>query len=104
MPKTLTLYTAGTPNGHKPAVYLNETKRLWGVLEIRLQQGEGREYLAGPGKGKYSIADINAFTWVRLWEFSGVENLDDFPGVLAWLARIQKREAVAKGLDVPPKA
>ena len=41
--------------------YLDETKRLYGVLEIRLK--EGREYLAGPGKGVYSLADANAFGW-----------------------------------------
>jgi len=83
--------------------YLNETKRLYGVLEIRLTQGEGREYLAGPGKGKYSIADMNAFPWVRLWTFSGIENLDEFPSVSAWLARIHAREAVVKGLNTPPR-
>ena len=32
------------------------------VLESGL---EGREFLAGPGKGKYSIADIANFCWVR---------------------------------------
>jgi glutathione S-transferase len=40
--------------------YLDETKRLYGVLEIRL---ENREWLVGPAKGKYSIADINALAW-----------------------------------------
>jgi glutathione S-transferase len=40
--------------------YLDETKRLYGVLEIRL---ENREWLVGPSKGMYSIADINALTW-----------------------------------------
>ncbi|KZV73688.1 glutathione S-transferase [Peniophora sp. CONT] len=40
--------------------YVNESKRLWGVLEIRLKD---REWLAGPGKGKYSIADINVWPW-----------------------------------------
>lgn len=40
--------------------YQDETKRLLGVLEIRLKD---REYLAGPGKGKYSLADFNAWTW-----------------------------------------
>jgi glutathione S-transferase len=40
--------------------YLDETKRLYGVLEIRLAN---RDYLAGAGKGKYSIADTKAFSW-----------------------------------------
>jgi glutathione S-transferase len=40
--------------------YTDETKRLYGVLQIRLK---GREYLAGPGKGRYSIADMNAVGW-----------------------------------------
>lgn len=41
-----------------------ETFRLFGVLEIHLSgkfTGEPREYLAGSGKGKYSVADIG--TW-----------------------------------------
>ena len=33
--------------------YQNETKRLYGVLARQL---EGRDYLVGEGRGKYSIA------------------------------------------------
>ena len=40
--------------------YTDETARLYNVLNIRL---EGREYLAGPGKGKLSIADLNVLPW-----------------------------------------
>jgi glutathione S-transferase len=44
--------------------FRNEVLRVFGVLEIQLSgkyTGEPREYLAGNGKGKYSIADIG--TW-----------------------------------------
>ncbi|KAJ7288444.1 glutathione S-transferase [Mycena rebaudengoi] len=40
--------------------YSDETKRLFGVLEIRLKD---REYLVG---NKLTIADINAYTWVNI--------------------------------------
>ena len=44
--------------------FRNETLRVFGVLEIHLSgkyTGEPREYLAGNGKGKYSVADVK--TW-----------------------------------------
>ncbi|RDB22563.1 Disulfide-bond oxidoreductase YfcG [Hypsizygus marmoreus] len=77
--------------------YINETKRLYGVLEIRLAD---RDWLAGPGRGKYSIADIKAFPWVRIHKFAGVETLDEWPSVKAWVERNQARPAVEAGLAV----
>jgi len=53
--------------------YVEESKRLFGVLEIRLKD---RDYLVGPGRGKYSIADINAYTWVKNGDY-----IDQFPSV-----------------------
>ena len=41
--------------------YRNETLRVFGVLEIQLSgkyTGEPKDYLAGKGKGKYSVADM----------------------------------------------
>lgn len=40
--------------------YINETRRLYNVLEIGLKD---RDYLAGPGRGKYTVADLKPFTW-----------------------------------------
>ena len=77
--------------------YQNETKRLYSVLEDRLRD---RDYLAGKGRGKYSIADITTFTWVRWAPWAGID-LGDFPRLKDWSDKIEKREAVQKGLLVP---
>lgn len=53
--------TNSSESCHPLVGYVNETKRLYNVLEIRLSQG--RDYLAGPGRGKPSIADFNVFPW-----------------------------------------
>lgn len=64
-------------NAHlERAGYLEETKRLYGVLEIRLQD---RDYLVGPGRGTYSIADINVIAWIRFHKIAGIESLDEWP-------------------------
>jgi len=77
--------------------YLEETKRLYGVLEIRLAD---RDYLAGSGKGKYSIADIKAFGWVRIYKYAGIDDLNAWPAVKAWVERIEARPATEVGLKV----
>ena len=44
--------------------FKKETLHVFGVLEIHLSgkfTGEPRDYLAGNGKGKYSVADMG--TW-----------------------------------------
>lgn len=49
--------------------FRNETLRVYGVLEIQLSgkyTGEQRDYLAGNGKGKYSVADIKTWPWVKV--------------------------------------
>jgi glutathione S-transferase len=64
--------------------------RLYDVLEIRLSgrySGGTREYLAGQGKGKYSIADINAWPWVRNIRRIGFseDELAQFPHLQQWV-------------------
>lgn len=73
--------------------YQNETRRLYTVLDTRLQQSE---YLAGD----YSIADIATWAWVRghAWAGVSVEGLD---ALQRWLAAIEQRPAAQRGLKVP---
>lgn len=76
---------------------------MYGVLEIRLSgkyTGEPKDYLAGNGKGKYSVADIKTWCWVKGWEKTGFtkEEMEPFPHVLKWVARVGDRPAVQKGI------
>lgn len=73
--------------------YTNEAKRLYGVMERRLQSSP---WLGGR---HYSVADVATFPWVRVWQNQGVE-LADYPAVRAWLERIAARPAVQRGLAV----
>jgi len=83
--------------------FKKEFLRVLGVLEIQLSgkyTGEPREYLAGKGKGKYSVADIGTWPWVSAWGTSGKvtdEDMKEFPHLLKWIARIAERPAVKSG-------
>lgn len=77
--------------------YSTETKRLYSVLDRRL---EGREYIAGEGAGMYSIADMACWPWVSRFEWQEVD-LNDFPNLKAWYERIAARPAVQAGYSVP---
>ncbi|MCE4223764.1 glutathione S-transferase [Methylobacterium sp. C25] len=70
--------------------YTEETKRLYGVLDRRLQ---GREYLAGD----YSIADIATLTWAKFYDKQGVD-LATYANVARWLESVLNRPAVQRGL------
>lgn len=76
---------------------------MFGVLEIRLSgkfTGEPRDYLAGNGKGKYSVADIGTWPWVQAYSNIGIteEEMKPFPHLLKWIARIAERPAVQRGI------
>jgi len=65
------------------------------------EHAEGpREYLAGHGKGKYTIADMCTWPWVQDWEFAGFtkEEMDVFPNLLSYIERIGGRSAAQKGI------
>lgn len=73
--------------------YSQEARRLYGVLEKRL---DGRDYVAGD----YSIADIALYPWSQTHDWQGVD-LADFPKVCAWRERISARPAVQRGMAIP---
>ncbi|KAJ5501400.1 hypothetical protein LT330_001044 [Penicillium expansum] len=75
--------------------YIDETKRLYSVLESRLKEST---YLAG---SKYTIADIINYTWVRRGPQLLEIDLSDFPALKNWVDEIDKRPGVQKGADVP---
>lgn len=72
--------------------YTNEAKRLYGVMDRRL---DGREYFADD----YSIADIAIFPWLRSHKRQGVD-LDEYPHVKRWYETMEARPAVQRGLAV----
>lgn len=83
------------PEKYQPAIdrYQNESRRLFEVLNTQLQDNE---WLAGD----YSIADIANFSWVRIYEWSGV-SIDGLDALSRWLEKIEMRPAVQAGLKIP---
>lgn len=72
--------------------YVNETSRLYGVLDRRL---DGRTFIAGDD---YSIADMAAYPWVVPWQRQQ-QNLDAFPNLKRWFQYIQARPATIRAYD-----
>ncbi|KAB5580298.1 glutathione S-transferase [Coniochaeta sp. 2T2.1] len=85
--------------------FRTELLRIFSVLEDHLsgrhRGGVARDYLAGNGKGKYSIADIGTFPHLRGYKLLGFSDQDmaAFPHFLGWLARIASRPAVQEGIS-----
>ena len=73
--------------------YVNETRRLYGVLDKQL---DGRAFLAGKD---YTIADMACYPWIVPHEAQGM-SLDDFPHVKAWFQAIHDRPATKKAYEI----
>lgn len=71
--------------------YVRETNRLYGVLDRQLA---GREYIAGD----YSIADMACYPWIVPYERQQ-QNLEQFPHLKQWFARVQARPAVVRAYE-----
>ncbi|KAF1847099.1 glutathione S-transferase II [Cucurbitaria berberidis CBS 394.84] len=77
--------------------FVGETERNYGILNSRLAD---RDYIAGSGRGQYSIADMAIWPLADALNVSGIE-LSRFPNVYAWWERVGERPAVKKGVCVP---
>lgn len=81
--------------------YVDETARLYGVLNERLAD---RAFVAGED---YSIADMAIYPWIVPHAFQQ-QNLDDFPHLRRWFESIASRDAVKRAYALadeinPPK-
>ncbi|CAI2795610.1 MULTISPECIES: glutathione S-transferase N-terminal domain-containing protein [Pseudomonas] len=82
--------------------YVEETARLYGVLDRRLA---GRAFVAGED---YSIADMAIYPWIVSHKWQS-QRLEDFPHVQRWFNSIKERPATVRAYELvqkvnPPKA
>ncbi|KAF8816235.1 glutathione S-transferase [Phlegmacium glaucopus] len=77
--------------------YVNETRRLYNVLETHLGAGN-KQFVMGD---KFTLADIKAFPWVLRCPIIGIDLQAEFPKVKAWVDRIGARPDVQEGLKIP---
>ena len=74
--------------------YVNETARLYGVLDKRLAD---RDFVANT----YSIADMAIFPWIVPHKAQG-QDLVDLPNLKRWFATMKARPAVKRAYEVGP--
>ncbi|TKJ85457.1 thiol:disulfide oxidoreductase [Pseudomonas koreensis] len=82
--------------------YIDETARLYGVLNKQLAENE---FVAG---NEYSIADMAIYPWIVSHKWQS-QNLEDFPHVQRWFNHIKDRPATVKAYALvqkinPPKS
>ncbi len=75
--------------------YLNENRRVYGVLDKRLAD---HEYLVD----EYSVADMATWPWISRFDWQTMD-LNDYPNVKRWYLAIAERPAVQRGYHVPKK-
>jgi GST-like protein len=77
--------------------FSKEAHRLYDTLDRRLRD---RDYVAGGGRGEYSIADMAIWPWISRFEWQQVD-LGAYPAVRDWYLRLAERPAVQRGYQVP---
>jgi len=71
--------------------------QVYAELNTRLT---GRDYVAGAGRGTYTIADMAIWPWVSRYEWHETD-LNQYPEVLKWYRRLAERPAVQRGYHIP---
>ena len=71
--------------------YVNETNRLYGVLNMRLRD---RRYIAGD---EFTIADIISYPWTVGWQAQG-QDIDEFKHFKRWFDEVGAKPGVQRGL------
>jgi GST-like protein len=84
--------------------YERETARLFAVLDKRLAE---RDFVAGAGRGEYSIADIASYPWTKNYTRLN-QKIEEFPNLKRWQDRIAERPATERAYALvdqinPPK-
>ncbi|KAH7384299.1 glutathione S-transferase [Phaeosphaeria sp. MPI-PUGE-AT-0046c] len=77
--------------------FVGESEKTYAILDKRLQ---GRDYIAGSERGRYSIVDIAMFSYVDAMNACGID-IEKYNNVKKWWERVGAREAVKKGMMVP---
>ncbi len=74
--------------------YINETKRIYSVMNKHLNE---REFFLDWG---YSIVDIAIFPWVGRCDWQTID-LNEYKNVRRWYLDIKERPAVIRGWGIP---
>ena len=72
--------------------YVDETNRLYGVLNRRL---EGRAFIVG---GEYTVADMACYPWIVMWERQQ-QKLSDFKNLERWFETVRGRPGTVRAYE-----
>jgi len=74
-----------------------ECVRLVKILDARLAN---RDYICGPGRGVYTLADIACWGYAASFFWAGID-VEGLAALQRWLSRLGERPAVVAGARVP---
>ncbi|RDW93676.1 uncharacterized protein DSM5745_00998 [Aspergillus mulundensis] len=99
MPDSRSFTLGMAPEKHEYAIgrYVNETRRLYRVLDTHLEKSNSG-YVVGD---RVTVADIALWNWVAAYRYSGLSSIDEFPHVQKWLYELLKRPGFEEGRNAP---